>query len=499
MSARLWKFHCWFFSKKPKRKLNLYGKNHTGALLSKQTIKKGNTNKQLGIEPQTKSPRSRQTNVDGEMVKQIRSCKGNDVLQVIQSNFYHIKDASTFSIAMQQLNASNWQHVEMLKTIMDLMLKTRLSASVVQFNIFFNSMHIADLPNVSNEYFKTMVSLNVIPDYIIFVTLIKGCKSQGRIVYAEMYWNLMVNKYGIVPSNWYVYTEMIAVCDTAKQYQRGKEIFSEYWRRYKQNELPYSGATCCQYLDLLIHSRNRLEAETMIKIIMDKIHINEMAHILTAYLKLQNPTKTLELVKQWEHYRGSVVKMTLLECVAFVHLIKHKACNFQKKQILFQTLQHKVYSASKDNVMVTDSTMHSLVLQAAIWMYCDRSPQRIIDLYESLLHQNMMHCGRWDTFTNSFAIDLHHDDLDVTQFKLRYIIGFRLKDFQEKSQHLVIIVGKGKHSKIGYDKGTFVKKELSKYVPPINCSYHPRDSGTLLVHYDELKDYLNGANYATKL
>eukprot|EP01084_Bolivina_argentea_P000686 1266_1 len=491
MSVTRWKLHCRYFS-------SLYGKNHTGSLHSNQTIKKGLTNKQLANEPQIKNPRSRQNYVDDKIVQKIRSSQGNDVLRIIQSNIHDIKDVSTFSIAMQTLNASNWKHVQIIRKIMNLLFKTGLTADIFQFNIFFNCMHIADLPDVSNDYFNTMIDMNMCPNYVSFVTLIKGCKSQGRFFYARTYWNLMVNK-GIVPPNAYVYTEMVAVCDAAKQYQRGTDIFNAYWRRYQNHELQYNGATCCQYLDLLIHCRRIVGAREMISIIMDKIHVNEMAHILTAYLKLQNPNKTLALVKQWEHYRGSVIKMTLLECLAIVHIIKYKERNFQKKQELFQTLQNKIQSGSTDNVMVTDSRINSFLLEAGIWLNYDRSPERIKILYESLLHQNVMHIGRWDKLTNSFAIDLHQDDLIISQFKLRYIIGFRLKDFQAQSQKLVIIVGKGKHSKVGYDTGTFVKNELSKYQPPIKCSYHRKDCGTILVDYDELREYLNDVNYASKL
>eukprot|EP01084_Bolivina_argentea_P029353 54475_1 len=507
------KFHINHLHKMHSKSISNYGENHSAKTLRNQRVFKTKENKKLRDEQQTISPAKRATNIDNPTIQLIRNCRHHDVVQLVQEHYAQIKDASTFTIAMKTQNPKDFNGVEHIIKLMDLMLSSKLPLNVVAFGVFFNFMYIADMPEISKKYFDLMVNnYDITPDYKVFPILIKGCRSQGKFQLAKEYWNLMKFEYNIVPSNSYIYTEMILVCAASGEFETGKIIFEEYLARLTATDvtaLPYNIVTFDVFLGLLADAKDEMNINHTLKLLSNYEPVwNKvtMTHVMKAFLKLSKPKQSIEELRKWMEKGGHPsVTSIYLKCVAFCHIMAfddHVRNNWKLKEHYFKLLRRTI-SAGLDNYQtVTTRVFFSLELKGAILLYYNKNPTKIVDVFESLVVKKKMEYCRYDGLTQTMAIDLHDFDFDVAQFLLRYCIGYKLNDIKlmSNSDHLVLIVGKSKHN--ARNKLTmrqFVQDELLKYDPPISCKTHVKDFGTFVVDYSSLAEYLNNdMNYAKR-
>ena len=101
-------------------------------------------------------------------------------------------------------------------------------------------------------------------------------------------------------------------------------------------------------------------------------------------------------------------------------------------------------------------------------------------------------------------VDLHCFDHLQSQFLLRYIIGYKLKNLiWINKMTCVLLLVKEKHNNAGitsrYSLKEFVKKELQKFEPPIHVEPHWTNLGIWIIPKKQLLPYLNNEiNYATE-
>ena len=166
----------------------------------------------------------------------MQKCKSpSDYIEQLSEQYSNITvSASIYGKAMQMCNRK--KHYHGVKKIMDIMLREISEKHGVKienvngivFNIFFNAMSKANQPDVVHRYFKIMTNdLDIAPDLIMFGTLIKSCREQGRFRLAEIYWKLMENTYNIKP-NHILFHEMMSVYLTAGLYEAAINKFKEF-------------------------------------------------------------------------------------------------------------------------------------------------------------------------------------------------------------------------------------------------------------------------------
>ena len=96
----------------------------------------------------------------------------------------------------------DWKSV---RKIMDSSLTSPLRPTLLQFNIFVDSMAKSDNPALCLKYFRIMQDKYTIePDIVSFSALLKSFRRQGMITEAEEILTEMKIKYGLMPKNLHI-------------------------------------------------------------------------------------------------------------------------------------------------------------------------------------------------------------------------------------------------------------------------------------------------------
>ena len=440
-------------------------------------------------------------------------CKSsNEIIQELRNNANKVNlDKTVYGKAMQL--CEKMDDYKAVKKIMDMLLNTKTEISQVEFTIFFNAMSKAEASSICYKYFQKMTDeLKIDPSVIIFSTLIKSCRKLGKYQLAEQYWKLMENTYNIKP-NHFVYTEMISVYSNANQCDKAIEKFKEWLSitneidRAKEEHLTIFGA------NLNIYSRigDIFGMNTSIQLMKKYKHnldITNYVDLMRGCIVARKPHKALEYYDRIKKNKIKPSKAAInRKGIAMQQLLREsKDLEFKKKFKLYCNLiRHNNTEYSKYGY-TPDEIAASIHLSACISLYHNEDPTKIVEIFEQYQSLNKENNFKYIKQNNGYnMIDLHDFQYLTAQFLLRYIIGYKLNEFDlfEKND-LYIIVGKGKHNNsagITYKYGLkeFVKDELSTFDPPIKCEAHRSNLGVLVIPKEQLLPYLNNnTNYATE-
>eukprot|EP01083_Nonionella_stella_P021663 60024_1 len=390
---------------------------------------------------------------------------------------------------------------------MEWLLSSELKPNIVQFNEFFNCLAHAHLPEKCVYYLKIMLEkCQIRPDLILLNTLIKGCRFQARHDFALIYWE-MITCYGLVP-NEICYTEMISVCARSHHKEHADQLFAEYLEKVENDILPASLATFSAYLHVFSSLGDIGGMEYVLNIIQDyrfKYDAIIVGMMMDTYYNARDGRKALDVCDKYVD--GHLIKfnptLITLKCLALYALLTHDERvmnNFETKQTIYSQLVQTIYEDINGYKLQMNSYIISIQLSAAIALYHDVNPMKIVELFETLVNDRWIGYMKGNT-----AIDLHLFTKTQAQFVLRYLIGFKLKDIMAvtKNRQIIIITGKGKGTEgdgnLQHSLKRFIEDELLTYQPTINCmsSNKENDSGILIVKKSTLLLHLQiDPNYA---
>eukprot|EP01084_Bolivina_argentea_P237602 399288_1 len=458
-------------------------------------------NKNDGVD-KTRKPILIPTGINQDIKKHInKATSGIQIKKIIQNNQYKIEHPAIYGKAMKKCDElRDWKSMH---EIMKLLLKSAHVPQRTTFTIFINGMAHTDRPELCVKYFHLMIDkYSIYPDHILLAAFIKSFRMQANYHQAEKYWKLCTEQYNVNPSQM-GYTEIISVYSRAHQHEKAADKFTEYLEKVNNGKLLCNRATFNAYLNVLSRCGDIDAMENFIPTMkqygLDIDHI-ATADIMRGYYAARNYQKCIHTLENWLN-QGKRPNMAMmhLKCVALSYMIREY--NLERKRILYEELQDTIYCQMQAHGLNANPHIFTTLLQAAIFMYYDNDPIRIVETFEGLVNKGQLGYVNYSNVTKTTSIDLHTYNFWNAQFILRYLIGYKLDTLLTKNcDRLHVIVGKGKHREGKANKQgrlrDFITKELSTWKPPINCSPHDADNGLLAIDITQLMPYLQSNNYA---
>eukprot|EP01084_Bolivina_argentea_P014932 27931_1 len=453
--------------------------------------------KQLNEKPKVKTiPKG----VNDDVKSHLNNCSnGKQVLSVIKSHQNQINHSSLYGKAIQL--CTKWNDFDSAIQVMKLFESSpvKLKADQIIFNIFFDCMAHADLPELASKYFDIMLNkYKLSPNNITFSCLIKGCRRQSKHHEATKYWCLM-KQFNIIPQK-QQYTEMLSVYSKAKQEELAENIFQEYLAQVESKQLPINIPTFAAYLNVFSRSGNIEGLHRTLPILIDYGICSNgtiASDIMRTYVVARNEIKALEYFDSYiSNGNEPTVSMMYLKCVALSLTLIHSEFiqyEFETKYELYTEIVNTIWQQMKQYQMKIDPLFIRCQLSAAIGLYHNVNPAQIVDIFHSLLKTGYIgYKGK-----KGMEIDLHLCQLLDAQFILRYVIGYKLNELLKTQRNLHLVVGSGKHGS-GTLRG-FVITELLSYDPPIAAKPHEWDKAVLVVSLKDLQSYLKNKSNIARL
>eukprot|EP01084_Bolivina_argentea_P022268 41382_1 len=431
------------------------------------------------------------------------------IVSIIQQNINNIQHASIFGKAMQKCNKvfpRDWQSVHQ---IMKTLIQSENTPTLIEFNIFFNSMIHSNTPQLTIEYFDLMIhKYKLIPNVIIFATLLKSFRKQGYVNYAEKIYNIMVNEYGIQPDK-FVYSELISVYSVAYQKDKATNIFNDYLNKVNENILPCNAPTFGAYLNVFCRIGDIIEMKNVIQLMelygLELTEIN-VSDVMRGYYKAGQYDNCIDMLNQWIN-KGKVptMAMILLKCNSLAQKIKFSEESFQVKYGIYDELcrtinENMEYYRLKINAMIALSQ-----LDAAIFLYEYENPMKIVEIFEKLVDDNLIVYWQYNRKLKKNVIELQNFELWQAKFIISYVIAFKLNEvLVGDGYRLWIVIGKR-----GFDfknENAMEKRnkllnclieEFATWNPPLKLDREMLDTeGTVVITREELLPYIdNEKNY----
>eukprot|EP01084_Bolivina_argentea_P050940 93712_1 len=182
----------------------------------------------------------------------IHKCESsNAILSIIEQHKdkLSIVDAATFGKAMQKCNKLGEYSITI--NLMNILLnQSNITPSIIEFNILFDGLCIAQDTHSVAHYIDIMVNkYKIKPDIFTFCLLLKGCRHRATYDLAQQYWDLMVHKFNIEP-NEIAYNELMLVYSQSHKKQKLIDLFNEYLSKLKTNELALNAIIFQSYLNI---------------------------------------------------------------------------------------------------------------------------------------------------------------------------------------------------------------------------------------------------------
>eukprot|EP01083_Nonionella_stella_P074228 201281_1 len=465
-----------------------------GALDRKQTLNRAKSAVPFDMRTDYKS-HGKNYDIQVSLLK----CKtAQDVLYTMQTNWQSVSHPSVYSIALKRcIKLRDWSKA---RQIMDLLVYSAVEPTIFEFTQFFNAMALSEMsPSLSDQYFERMRNdFGIVPDKFIFCILIKGCKKESQYKLAEKYWICMQKEYDIAPSSW-LYTEMISTYARANKSNKAMTLFAQYYAKLKLERVECDVTTFHAYLTVFARNGDvkgmeqalqMIEEEQNIKCMSNKLFVTE---VMSGYIRARMPHEAIRICEAFMEGKESTIErmepMLELKCVALAHLMKEDSSNKLNLYGQIEGIMNELLQRNNPNYRFFHA---KTLLYAAIIMFHDRDPQRMIQIFEDMVRK-----GYIGYLANDNVIDLHLFELLQVQFILRYIIA----NITHTHRDLILIVGTGKHNAYSNNKESvkqFVMNELLTFAPPLQCTITPHNKGQLRIDKTQLIPYMNDPNNYAK-
>eukprot|EP01084_Bolivina_argentea_P167463 290628_1 len=411
------------------------------------------------------------------------------IMQILDERSNDIIDESVYSKALQKCNALHNRDYRVINKIMDMMLLNfNVKYSIVVFNIFFNSMSFCDEPLKCIEFVDFVIngkkSNGIIPDKTTFPVLLKSVRKQGLYKFADRYLKIMKGKFNMKPCL-VTYTEMLCVYSRSYQNYKAIQLFEEYRQRDdldQQNETIHGA-----YLNVFSRMGDIKEMENVIHMMKNKnISMTNpviLSDIMRTYVVAGKPRKCIKIYNYIINNKNIEIQPSHLSLtnIAMTQLIHCETVSEQEKYQLFDDINDILdnkFAAYGYKVSPVDIVP---LFDAAIGLYCNKEPIKIINLFEKLLNKQLIGYTTFDGVNGDNALDLHGFYPPTAQFILRYVFVFKLNELlltMDESNDFIIITGKGKHTskKKGILK-QIVMDELLSFDPPMKFKNMAKDTG----------------------
>merc|ERR1712154_181231 len=100
------------------------------------------------------------------------------------------------------------------------------------------------------KYFKIMITeYNILPNVVLFSSLIKALRFGSKYKKAEKCWKLMTEKYNLTPDAG-IYREILIVYEMMEDKEKVMVIFNEYLDQIKDGRLKANVRTFMPYLNV---------------------------------------------------------------------------------------------------------------------------------------------------------------------------------------------------------------------------------------------------------
>eukprot|EP01083_Nonionella_stella_P146595 461284_1 len=436
--------------------------------------------------------------IDKEVRSLLHQHEPHNIYGILKDHHNHINHPGTYALAMQKCKkSSNWKAVH---GIMKLCLHSNVQPHAELFNIFIDCMARWDAPQLAIQYFNLMThKYHLIPDVITFTSLIKSFRRQAKCKDGEWYWNIMLSQYNTQP-NELTYAEMLSVYSRAHQKQNATALFDEYLQKVKRNELPKTLPVFGAYLNVFSRCGDAEGMERVIQLIQQNaFELNNViiADIMRGYLTARQYRKCIETLDEWiGDGHKPTLPMMMLKCVNLQFRIKcDDGISFGEKEKLYLEIEDVIHCQLEQYGLAKDQYITVTQLSAAVLLYRQTNPMKLVQIFESMLQQNHIGYEQYDAKNKNTLIDLHCFNKWNAQFILRYVFGFKLKDILKTGdEKLYIICGKGKHTEgDGNNHGRlqqFIQDELSQWKPSIASRQDETNKGRLVIDRSELTAYL---------
>eukprot|EP01084_Bolivina_argentea_P234784 395247_1 len=464
---------------------NLLWKDHLETFVDNASLNKGNTN----LESTTFIQQTTNKNLAiHKLIYEAKSSK--EIVDIVQQNKHQITHGSVYGLSMNRC-CKDYKDYKAIQHIMNTLLnQTNTRIEKVAFNIFFNYMTHCDSPELCVKYFDFMINKSKIkPDLFTFSALIKGCRHQGNVQLAEKYYHLMRQKYNIEP-NEFVYNEMLTVYSKALHVTKAITLFKQYLNSFESKCSIVSFNVYLSVFASVGDVNGLIDTVTLMGKYGIKPDMITFTHLMKGYNTAKRPEKSLKIfgkVSNGLKWKPSPAQL-FYKCVALCMMIS-KENNFEKKMELYLQIEEIVkYEFDKQNVK--KSLIGRVIFEAAIFVYYDSDPMKIIDIFEEFVEKKLIGYMHKNCKSNEWMIDLHCFVPLQAQFILRYILGFKIQEFE--LDNVSVMTGIGKHASSKKESGKlqkFVMSELMSYNPPIKCTVDHRNKGVLLLDSEDLRYY----------
>ncbi len=444
-------------------------------------------------------PKSTQNQNIRNKIKMAKSAK--EIIKILDENSNYIMDESVYSKALQKCNFLQNRDYEIINKIMEMMLLNfKVKASIVVFNVFFNSVSFCDQPLKCRKYVDFILNKSnpndVFPDKTTFPVLIKSVRKQGLYRFAEKYLKIMKGKFNMKPCI-VTYTEMLCVYAKSFQKEKAIQIFQEYQER---KDLPQENETIFgAFLNVFSRNGDIYGMENVLQLMENKnmklMNPIILSDIMRTYVVAGKPRKCIKIYNAIMSDKNIEIQASHLSlaCIAMSHLIHCKTVSRPEKYQLFDKISGILENEFKQNGFTVSAVEIKPLFEASVGLYGNEDPTKIINLFEKLLHDKLIGYTTFDELYGDHALDLHGFHPSTAQFILRYVFALKLEELlstMDESNDFVIIVGKGKHS--GNKKGIlkqFVVNELLSFEPQIECNKWSKDGGQIVIEKTRLKPY----------
>eukprot|EP01083_Nonionella_stella_P029406 80954_1 len=428
-----------------------------------------------------------------------KSKTSHDTYRIIREHQKQIEHPGIYALAMQKCKkSSDWKSVH---GIMELCLKSRVKPQVQQFNIFIDCMARSDAPEIAVEYFNLMIQkYDLVPTVITLASLTKSFRTQAKYREAEWHWNLMLCQHNVIP-NELAYAEMFSVYAKAHQKKKANWLFHEYLQKVKRNELSANLALFGAYLNVLSRCGDPKGMKQVVAMIKENgFELNNViiGDVMRGYLAARQYKKCIATLKIWtDNGHIPTQAMMMLKCASLEHMIASDDASFCDKEKLYLETEDIIHNQLRQYGIERNQYIAGTKLSAAVFLYRATNPIKLVQIFESMLQQQLVGYEWYDARNHKTLIDLHVFQPWNAQFILRYLFAFKLKEIADPSDEaLCIICGKGKHTQgDANNQGgllQFIQKELCSWNPPIRSTQHATNKGRLVIERSELAPYLEG-------
>ena len=399
----------------------------------------------------------------------------NTILGILNDNKNYCLDSSVFGAAMKRCN--ELKEYTYCKHIMDMMLVDGMTGylDVVKFNIFFDGMcSMYNGIRICKEYYGKMEEYGLIPDSITFSTLVKGCVYHGKRMsgYAEyLFYDEMIGKYNLKPSI-AIYTLMLKIYGKTGDIEKAQHLFNEYYLKLNDNvcDIAVWNAliSCYANAGMIKEIKDTIKKMSTIGIVFDSNNSKYLCTmIMKTYLHLNNPNGIFNV------YNKMITKDVKPDKLIIYHKYKGYYLLLQKdlKYYHLNKILTEMDSELTQYNIKSDHLIHSLKLESIILYYSTKDPLKIIQYYEDNSHN-------FPIFRTPNIMDFHEYSKILTQFILRYIFGFKIKDILSNDD-LKIICGKNKNNENSLKQ--FILNEINSWNYNIIIENDPTNSGCIII------------------